>query len=236
MTDDDRKSLAERQAANRTAVDALESGSLHTAPERKAFFKDIYRRAEGDPGMVPWADLAAKAKLNEWLVKHRGGGTLTAIDVACGLGDNAEALAHAGYITSAFDLSSHAVDWAKKRFPDSRVHYEPADLFALPERWKGAFDLVNECYTLQSMSPDMLPETAAAVASLVKPGGMLLVYARWREDGAEVNGPPWPLEKSALHVFERLGFTLEHEEMFTVNRHGRAIPHSFAAWRKAKSG
>lgn len=236
MTPEEEKMLRERQAANRHSVNALDRDSGHTAPERKAFFKDVYRRAEGDPGMVPWADLAAKAKLHEWLVRHKGGGTLAAIDIACGLGDNAEALADAGYVTTAFDLSDHAIRWAQKRFPDSQVTYTTADLFELPEAWKGAFDVVNECYTLQSLSPDMLEDTARAVASLVRPGGRLLVYARWREDGAEVNGPPWPLEKSRLHVFAGLGFELEDEDLFTVDRPGRKIPHSFAVWRKAKDG
>lgn len=201
-------------------------------PERRGFFKDIYRRADGDPGKVPWADLAAKATLHEWLVKNPGNGKLSAIDVACGLGDNAEALAAAGYRTTAFDLSDHAIRWAQKRFPDSPVQYAAADLFDLPEEWRGTFDLVNECYTLQSLSPDMLEETAAAIASLVRPGGTLLVYARWREDGAEVNGPPWPLEKSKLHVFEDLGFALQSEVFLTVDRPGRKVPHSFAVWHR----
>ena len=207
-----------------------------TLPERREFFKDIYRRAHGDAGQIPWADLAAKAVLHEWLVKNPGSEKHSAIDVACGLGDNAEALAEAGYRTTAFDLSEHAVDWARKRFPDSPVDYTTADLFALPEEWKGAFDLVNECYTLQSLSPDMLKETASAVASLVRPGGTLLVYARWRADGAEANGPPWPLEESRLHVFGELGFTLQSEDRFTIERPGRKVPHSFAVWRKDATG
>lgn len=209
-----------------------EGGSL---PERRAFFKDIYRRAGDDARQVPWADLAAKAKLNEWLVRNPGGG-LTAIDIACGLGDNAEALARAGYDTTAFDLSDHAIRWAKKRFPNTTVDYTTADLFALPDEWRGAFDLVNECYTLQSLSPDMLEETARAVASLVRPGGTLLVYARWREDGAEVDGPPWPLEKSRLRVFAGLGLELCDEDLFTVDRPGRKVPNCFAVWRRPETG
>lgn len=202
--------------------------------ERRDFFKDIYRRAGGDPGQVPWAELAAKAKLNAWLVRHPGEGR-SAIDVACGLGDNAEALAKAGYETTAFDLSDHAIRWARKRFPDSSVHYEAADLFALPAEWRGAFDLVNECYTLQSLAPEMLTETARAIGDLVCPGGALLVYARWRADGAETNGPPWPLEESRLHVFAELGFVLESEDRFTLERPGRSIPHSFAVWRRIET-
>ncbi|GAB4349830.1 MAG: hypothetical protein Kow0026_05520 [Oricola sp.] len=213
-------------------TDGTANGEGGTLPERREFFKDIYRSAGGDAGRIPWADLAAKAVLHEWLVKNPGDGKRTAIDIGCGLGDNAEALAAAGYETTAFDLSEHAIGWARKRFPGSPVDYTVADLFDLPERWKGAFDLVNECYTLQSLSPGMLAETAAAIASLVRPGGTLLVYARWRADGAEVNGPPWPLEESKLHVFADLGFTLQSEDRFTVERPGRKIPHSFAVWRK----
>jgi SAM-dependent methyltransferase len=216
-------------------TDGADDREGETLPERREFFKDIYRRAGGDAGQIPWADLTAKAVLHEWLVKNPGNGRLTAIDIACGLGDNAEALADAGYQTTAFDLSEHAINWARKRFPDSAVSYTTADLFALPEEWKGAFDLVNECYTLQSLSPDMLRETAAAVASLVRPGGTLLVYARWREDGAEASGPPWPLEKSNLHVFSELGFDLADEKLFFVKKPGREIPHSFAVWRKRKN-
>ncbi|QKV18415.1 class I SAM-dependent methyltransferase [Oricola thermophila] len=209
-----------------------EPGEGTSLDERRGFFKDIYRRAGGDPGLIPWADLAAKATLHEWLVRHPGQGRLTAIDIACGLGDNADALARAGYVTTAFDLSEHAIGWARRRFPDSGVEFVVADLFALPESWRGAFDLVNECYTLQSLSPDMLDDTAASIASLVRPGGTLLVYARWREDGAQVEGPPWPLEKSRLRVFEELGFTLSGEKLFTVDRHGRKVPHSFAVWKR----
>lgn len=216
--------------------DKAEDREGESLPERRSFFKDIYRRAEGDPGQIPWADLAAKATLHEWLVKHPGRKRLSAIDIACGLGDNAEALAAAGYETTAFDLSDHAIRWAQKRFPTSPVRYTTADLFHLPEEWRGAFDLVNECYTLQSLSPDMLEDTAKAIASLVRPGGTLLVYARWRDDGAPVDGPPWPLEKSKLDVFKNFGFALVSEELFTLDRPGRKVPHSFAEWRKDRTG
>jgi len=232
MNGDEHRDLRERQAANREKVDSLDRDSAHTQSERHEFFKEVYRRAEGDPGMVPWADLAAKAKLHEWLLRHKGDGVATAVDVACGLGDNAEALAEAGYVTTGFDLSEQAIRWARKRFPDSPVEYRTADLFELPPEWKGAFDLVNECYTLQSLHPSMLDRTAAAVAGLVRPGGTLLVYARYRPDGAHVDGPPWPLEEQQLRLFEGLGFELVHEDLFHLSRHGRKIPNAFSEWRK----
>ncbi|MEP2117213.1 MAG: SAM-dependent methyltransferase, partial [Bauldia litoralis] len=59
------------------------------------WFDELYQGADGDTGQVPWADLAPKAGLPEWLADHPGEGR-TALDVGCGLGDNAEAIAAAG--------------------------------------------------------------------------------------------------------------------------------------------
>ncbi len=76
-------------------------------------------------------------------------------------------------------------------------------------------------------SPDMVERTAAAIASLVKPGGTLLVFTRIRPDGAEADGPPWPLEESATRIFEKLGFALVDENRFENERRGPAGTGSF---------
>jgi 2-polyprenyl-3-methyl-5-hydroxy-6-metoxy-1,4-benzoquinol methylase len=228
----DKADIESRQAQNRVAINSLDRENLSDEPARKGFFQDVYRQAGGDADMVPWADLAAKASLVEWLAKHPGEGRLSAIDVACGLGDNAEALANAGYVTTAFDVSTDAIRWARERFPDTSVTYQTADLFDLPQRWNAAFDLVHECYTLQALPPEMLGRAARAIAALVKPGGTLLVYTRFRPDGSHVDGPPWPLEQSALALFGDLGFDAVAEHRFDIQRPGRPIPHAFIEWRK----
>lgn len=237
--DSDDPAFLERREAAKADINALDHGKVHDEPERKAFFNDVYARAEGDAAFVPWADMKAKDQLVQWLEKNPGissaktsSGIPGAIDIACGLGDNAEAMAAAGYETTAFDLSADATAWAKKRFPGSPVNYRQADLFAPPEEWLGNFDLVHECFTLQALPPEMLEKTAAAVAALVAPGGDLLVYTRWRPDGAPVDGPPWPLEESRLDCFAPLGFERASETRFTVERPGRTIPHAFSHWRR----
>ncbi len=202
---------------------------------RTAFFNGLYRDADGDADRIPWADLAPKERIAEWLARNPASAHESALDIACGLGDNAEALAAAGYATTAFDLSPEAIEWAKRRFPESGVDYSQADLFALPAHWRDAFDLVNECYTLQSLPPDMLDATSRAIASTVRPGGLLLVYARWRPDGAEASGPPWPLERRNLRVFQSLGFTAVHEDLFAIHKPRRVIPHAFTVWRRLKN-
>lgn len=202
---------------------------------RTAFFNGLYREADGDADRIPWADLEPKERIARWLDRNPAKPGESALDMACGLGDNAEALAAAGYATTAFDLSPDAIEWAKRRFPESGVDYVQADIFALPDPWCGAFDLVNECYTLQSLPPDMLDATARAIASTVKPGGLLLVYARWRPDGAEASGPPWPLERRRLRIFQSQGFTIVHEDLFVIHKPGREIPHAFTVWRRLEN-
>jgi SAM-dependent methyltransferase len=133
---------------------------------------------------------------------------LRALDVGCGLGDNAEALAAAGARTTAFDLSQKAIDWAKRRFPDSHVDYRAADLFAAPPEWRESFDLVHECYTLQALPADLIPRAAEALAAFVAPGGRLLVIARARENAAAPAGPPWPLSRRSIEALATGGLEL----------------------------
>ena len=221
----------ERRRAAQNRINKIDHNNLKTEPKRDQFFDQVYQQAQGDAALVPWADMAAKHKLADWLENNSGGGK-RAVDVGCGLGDNAEALAEGGYATIGFDFSGDAISWAEQRFRESDVDYHVADLFDLPTEGIGAFDLVHECYTLQSIPPETLSTTIGAVSSLVEPGGTLLVHARMREDGAETNGPPWPLERAYTDQFSEFGLQEVAREEFDLERDVRRIPHVFSIWRK----
>lgn len=220
-----------RQEAAKAQINALDHERLFAEPRRDAFFDTVYQNAKGDAAFVPWADLAPKHALADWLMDNPGQGK-RAIDVGCGLGDNAEALAAVGYKTIAFDFSADAIRWAKERFPETSVDYRTADLFGLPEEFLGAFDVVHECYTLQSIPPETLSQSVPAVASLVAPGGKLLVYTRLRADGAEVQGPPWPLEEKIVSSFSDYGLDALNRERFELEKGERKLLHEFAVWRR----
>jgi SAM-dependent methyltransferase len=125
--------------------------------------------------------------------------------VGSGTGDDAELIASRGFATSAFDVAETAVAIARRRFPDSRVDYRVADLLEAPPEWERAFDLVVESITVQSMPVALRERAIAGVRGLVAPGGTLLVYSGVREEGEEVDGPPWPLTRSELDTFARDG-------------------------------
>ena len=228
---EDGETFRQRRETMKEHINVLDRDQIASHPDRKAFFDTVYAQANGDEAAVPWADLQPKQQLQQWLASNPGKGR-TAIDIACGLGDNAEAMAAAGYRTTAFDLAQEAISWARKRFAQSTVDYQVADLLSPPPAWGDGFDLVHECYTLQAVPPSMLQGMTAAIADLVAPGGTLLVYTRIRPDGSETSGPPWPLQESDAMGFAEHGLALVSRDAFELVRPDRRIPHWFCVWQK----
>jgi SAM-dependent methyltransferase len=169
-----------------------------------SFFEAMYQGAGRDPASIPWASMAPSPILEKWM-SDRSGSPGAAVVVACGLGDDAEALAAQGWYVTAFDVAPTAIRWAGERFPDSTVNYVVADLFGLPREWSQAFSLVVEVFTIQSLSPKVRVRVIRAIADLVAPGGTLLVAAIGH-DGEQIRtGPPWPLIREDLRSFPMAG-------------------------------
>ena len=191
------------------------------------WFEKVYADAESADGVVPWAINDANPLLTAWVERqqpdsqtHAG----RAIVIGCGLGDDAEYLAAQGYTVTAFDISQSAIDACKRRFPDSSVTYQVADLFKLPPEWSGAFDFVFESRTIQSLPWHMADDAIAAIARLVAPGGALLVVCNGREPAESKQGIPWPLSRDELAQFIAQGLTEKRFEEFgasSAQRHFR---------------
>ena len=200
--------------AVRQKVKMLATQSLSQS-NPSGWFEALYAEANEDVSQVPWAKLTIHPYLQDWLDSYvpQGEGS-SALVIGCGLGDDAEALQARGFKVTAFDISPTAIAWCRKRFPHSSVTYVVADLLALNPTWYRAFDVVVESRNIQALPLSVRSDVIQAIASLVAPGGTLLVITRSRVPDTEPNGPPWPLSERELAQFQALGLLEIHRNTF----------------------
>jgi SAM-dependent methyltransferase len=166
------------------------------------WFERLYVAASEGTAIVPWDRGGPNQLLVEWVAtRNLDGRGRRALVVGCGLGDDAEFVAGLGFDTVAFDISATAIGTARSRYPDSVVDYRTADLLDPPPDWDGAFDLVVESLTVQSLPEPAHPEAIARVSRFVRPGGTLLVIAFAGLDSEAFEGPPWPLSRDEIEAF-----------------------------------
>ena len=177
-----------------------DDGLVTTDPT--AWFELLYADAARGVAEVPWDRHEPSVLLTAWASRGRVDGSgRTAVVVGAGYGRDAEFIARLGYRTTAFDISPTAVRDTRTRFPDTAVDYVVADLLDLPRAWLGGFDLVVEDMTVQALPESLRAQATEAVASLVAPGGTLVVVAAARDDDEVREGPPWPLTAAQAHAF-----------------------------------
>jgi SAM-dependent methyltransferase len=195
--------MQDKRAAARTlAQEALAAG------RPLDWFERLYTLSQTEAVPIPWADRVPNpnlVKLHEELRNRNVPFGKSALKVGCGLGDDAEWMASLGWSVTAFDIAPTAIATCRSRFPSSSVRYEVADLFSPPAEWHRAFDIVQESYTLQVLPPDLRAKAIQAIADFVAPGGYLLLVTRARGDNESPGNMPWPLTKSELADFARLG-------------------------------
>jgi 2-polyprenyl-6-hydroxyphenyl methylase/3-demethylubiquinone-9 3-methyltransferase len=107
----------------------------------------------------------------EWIDRHAGLAGKKVLDVGCGGGILAEAMARRGAEVTGIDLSEKGLKVAELHLLESKlaVHYEKASVEAYAGTHAGGFDVVT-CMELL----EHVPEPAAMVAAcalLVRPGG-----------------------------------------------------------------
>jgi SAM-dependent methyltransferase len=187
-------------ASAHLAARALQAG------EPTAWFEQLYAAGERDEIDMPWNRTEPHPLLAQWLPTVGPGDGRSAVVVGCGLGADAEFVAAQGYVTTAFDISATAIRAATTRYPHSPVRYRTADLFALPEEWERAFDLVIEIITIQALPVSLRDQAVAAVAALVAPGGTAMVVENIRgDDEPQANRPPWPFSRADIDSFTAHG-------------------------------
>ena len=182
------------------------------------WFEPLYARAKEGVAVVPWADMTPNPYLVAWLnTSHAPQNEMRALKIGCGLGDDAEELSRHGFSVVGFDISPTAIQWCKKRFPQSTVQYVVADLFHPPSPWLHSFDFVLESYTLQVLPPLLRREAIRDIRNFIAPGGTLLVICRGRSHNEDSGLMPWPLTREELNEFIIAGLRLINFSDFKDN-------------------
>jgi 2-polyprenyl-3-methyl-5-hydroxy-6-metoxy-1,4-benzoquinol methylase len=171
------------------------------------WFDVLYQEAKDDFTQIPWAKMKPHPYFQDWLDNlAQINRNHSALVIGCGLGDDAEALANVGFSNvTAFDISPHAINWCKQRFPQSSVNYVVADLFQIDSSWQHKFDLVYECRNIQALPLSVRSEVISSIANLVAQDGILLVINRLRDTDEEPQGPPWALSLQEFNSFTQFG-------------------------------
>jgi protein-L-isoaspartate O-methyltransferase len=180
------------------------------------WFDELYRKAEVQDAVIPWADLVPNPNVTALLEKREiQGGNKRALKIGSGLGNDSEYLVAQGFKVVAFDISPTAIQRTRDRFPDSRVKYLVASLFDLPATWKGKFDFIWESYTLQVLPPDLRDKAIAIIPGLLSPRGELVVVSRARGGNDPKGEMPWALTEEELHQFTDHGLACLSFEDYT---------------------
>ncbi len=188
------------------------------AGDPTGWFEPLYAAAENGDAVIPWARSESNVDLSAWAAGHPGDGR-RALLIGCAFGDDAELLAGAGYATTAFDISPTAIKAVGKRFPESTVDYQVADLLNPPAGWLQAFDLVVEIINIQAMPRDVRPAAISSLAGFLAPGGTALVseVAEESTDAENWAGPPWPFSRAEIESVAQDGVRLVSLETIRDN-------------------
>jgi SAM-dependent methyltransferase len=155
------------------------------------------RWAAGD---TPW-DLGRAPAVLDDLLAGLADGPLCVLVPGAGAGHDALAWARAGHVVTAVDVAPTAL--VRCRESARKAGLAPtllvADLFALPQDLRGAFDVVWEQTCFCAIPPTRRPDYARAMADVLRPRGTLHALL-WNH--GRPGGPPHDVRREdAQRVF-----------------------------------
>jgi hypothetical protein len=155
-------------------------------------------------GRMPWDYGGVQNSLKAFLNRHHGPGHV--LIPGCGSGYEIETFSSAGWDVIGIDYSAVGVARARRLLgPLAHKVYE-GDFFTYPLR-EAFFDLIYERTFLCTLLPDVRPQYAQRLATLIVPSGILCGFFFL---GPEEEPPPYPITQYQLD--ELLGGSFEKVE------------------------
>jgi SAM-dependent methyltransferase len=117
-----------------------------------------------------------------------------------GRGHDARLIARGGARVAGFDWAPTAIAEARRLAAADRVDvaFEARDVFALAERYAGAFDGVWEYTCFCAIDPARRDEYVRVLHAILRPGGLLVACFYPLRDGA--GGPPFPVARGEVEA------------------------------------
>lgn len=142
---------------------------------------------------TPWDKGLPSPPLVEWLSRNKLIGRV--LVPGCGVGHDVAHLVACGADAIGLDIAPMAIERAKARYPQHAERFVQGDLFA----FSGQFDAIVEHTCLCALPPELRGAYRDAVASLLKPGGLLIgvFYLNPEMDPGET-GPPFGIAQDEL--------------------------------------
>jgi thiopurine S-methyltransferase len=156
-----------------------------TDPRSKEFWDERYLAGE-----TPWDYRGVQPEFEHYLREQPP--PLRILIPGCGTSHDLRAALDLGHDPIGLDLSSAAVALARSQLADSEAWRVAEDDFFTAPLAPGSFDLIFERTFLCAIPPDLRPDYARRVSTLLKPTGRLVGFFIY---GDEPDPPPYPLAR-----------------------------------------
>jgi SAM-dependent methyltransferase len=144
-------------------------------------------------GRTPWDSGITPPEVLDFLQRTAPG---RALELGCGTGTNAVALAQRGWQVTAIDFSWQAVQAARRKARQAgvTVRFLRRDATRLDDL-PGPFDLAVDIGCFHSLDPQARPGYATSLARLLRPGATYLLYTFLDEEDG------WPAEADIRRLY-----------------------------------
>ncbi len=148
-------------------------------------------------GKTPWDTGISPPELMRFINTHPAG---HALDIGCGTGTNAIAMAEHGWQVTGIDFSAQAVARARRkaRSKGLRVNFIHGDVSAFADL-SGPYDLCLDIGCYHSLPLSIQAAYAEHMGKLMRPGGTCLMYSFLGAAGED--NASWPSEESLRQLF-----------------------------------
>lgn len=170
------------------------------------FWSKIYKETNNQPG---W-DLNGPTPILKHIIPQLKIPKSRILVVGCGRGHDAFELSQRGNVVTAVDFSEEAIKEAKRLYPENEnLKFIQADVFNMPEKYFGYFDIVFEHTLFCAIDPAKRNDLIRVYKSMLADHGHLLgiFFVMDKMDGPPFGGTEWEYRERLKKHFQLMYWT-----------------------------